>query len=159
MRVVALVLAGMALVLLLASGLALAITKVGGTGNDRLIGTKGPDKLVGKGGRDNIEGRGGKDVIRGGPGSDSPSGTGSRGLHGDFGADVIWGGPGDDLLSDGPPIDSAVDSLGGGDGNDWLIASNTPAARDVLRCGAGRDRATVDREDEVRDCESVDLVP
>ena len=49
MRLVALVLAGMALVLLLASGVALAITKVGGPGNDNLIGTNGPDNLRGKG--------------------------------------------------------------------------------------------------------------
>jgi Ca2+-binding RTX toxin-like protein len=137
-------------------GGALAVTKVGGPGNDNLKGTKGPDKLLGKGGRDNIEGFGGKDVIRGGQGSNPPSRSGTRGLHGDFGADVILGGPGDDLLTDGPPLDSNVDSLGGGDGDDWLIAGNSPAARDVLRCGAGRDRASVDRKDEVRDdCEKV----
>jgi hypothetical protein len=93
-------------------GGALAVTKVGGPGNDNLKGTKGPDKLLGKGGRDNIEGFGGKDVIRGGQGSNSPSRSGTRGLHGDFGADVILGGPGDDLLTDGPPLDSNVDSLG-----------------------------------------------
>jgi hypothetical protein len=49
MRVVALVLAGMALVLLLASGVALALTKVGGPRGDTLMGTKGSDKLLGMG--------------------------------------------------------------------------------------------------------------
>ena len=49
MQRVALVLAGMALALLLASGLALALTKVGGPGHDVLMGTKGSDKLLGRG--------------------------------------------------------------------------------------------------------------
>jgi Ca2+-binding RTX toxin-like protein len=172
MQRVALVLAGMALVLLLASGVALALNKIIGTkGSDLLIGTNGPDWLNGKGGndrligredRDNILGSRGNDVIRGGPGSDSPRGPGTWGLHGDIGADVIHGGPGDDLLTDGSTNHGdGVDRLGGGGGDDWLIASSSaPPSRDVLRCGAGRDRASVDREDEVRDdCERVDLFP
>jgi hypothetical protein len=49
MRRVALVLAAMALALLLASGVALAVTKVGGPGPDTLMGTKGSDTLAGRG--------------------------------------------------------------------------------------------------------------
>jgi hypothetical protein len=48
---VALVLAAMALALLLASGVAWAVTKVGGPGPDTLMGTKGSDTLAGRGHR------------------------------------------------------------------------------------------------------------
>ena len=51
------------------------------------------------------------------------------------------------------PGDSAVDILDGGDGNDFLITENRPAAPDIVRCGAGRDFASVDRKDIVSDCE------
>jgi Ca2+-binding RTX toxin-like protein len=141
---------------------ALAITKVGTKGPDTLIGTKDTDKLRGKGGSDRLIGRegtddilggGGNDVIRGGPGSDDDV-LRDWGLDGGDGADVIHGGPGDDFLSDG--ADRAEDRLGGGDGNDGIDAEDSPGARDVIRCGAGKDRAFVDGKDEVRDdCEQV----
>ena len=159
MRVVALVLAGMALALPLASGVALALTKVGGPRGDTLMGTKGPDKLLGRGSSDWIDGRGGKDVIRGGPGGDnvlSPA-IGELDGGGGGGADDISGGTGADDLSDGPMGDAAVDSLRGNRGDDFLHSANRPAARDIVDCGAGRDDfAAVDRRDEVRDnCERV----
>ena len=56
--------------------------------------------------------------------------------------------------------DSAVDILYGGGGNDFIISSsyNRPAARDIVSCGAGRDFASVDPKDIVRnDCERVQL--
>jgi Ca2+-binding RTX toxin-like protein len=46
------VLAGMALALLLASGVALAVNKVGTNGPDTLKGTNWDDNLLGKGGKD-----------------------------------------------------------------------------------------------------------
>src|ERR687894_2357729 len=52
MRRVVLVLGAMALALLLASGVALAVTKIGTDGPDTLRGTDGNDKLIGKGGDD-----------------------------------------------------------------------------------------------------------
>jgi Ca2+-binding RTX toxin-like protein len=123
MRRTVLLLATMALTLLVASGVALAETK---------IGTNGPDFLKGTNGSDWIEGRGGKDVIS--------------------------GGPGDDELFDGQFHEGAVDTLEGGVGNDFLIAKNGPAARDIVSCGAGRnDWAEVDRKDIVSDdCEKPD---
>jgi hypothetical protein len=54
MRRVALVLAAMALALLLASGVALAVTKIGTDGPDTLRGTNRADNLVGRGGGDII---------------------------------------------------------------------------------------------------------
>jgi Ca2+-binding RTX toxin-like protein len=146
----------MALVLLLASGVALALTKVGGPRGDTLMGTNGSDKLLGKGGSDWIEGRGGKDEIRGGRGNDEPLAPVVGDLDGGGGADIISGGPGRDTLGDGPMDDSSVDRLMGNRGDDWLFSANRPVARDFLSCGAGMDHAESDRKDIVRDnCERV----
>jgi hypothetical protein len=40
-----------------------------------------------------------------------------------------------------------------GPGNDQILARN--GKRETIDCGAGRDRATVDRDDPVRGCERV----
>src|SRR5918995_7245776 len=97
MRRTILLMVTMALTLLVASGVALAVTKIGTDGPDTLMGTKGSDQLLGRGGTDWIEGRGGKDVISGGPGNEhqlrfflSPIGM----LDGGPGGGVILGGPG-----------------------------------------------------------------
>ena len=151
-------LATMALTLLVASGVALAVIKVGGPGPDTLMGTKGSDTLAGRGSSDWIDGRAGKDVINGGPGDDDPLSPSIGNLDGGPGADIMSGGSGDDLMYDGG--DFAADILHGGDGNDFIIASsyNRPAARDIVSCGAGRDFASVDSKDIVRDdCERVQL--
>ena len=157
MRRTVVLLATMVLTLLVASGVALAVAKIGTDGPDTLRGTKGSDVLSGRGGTDWIEGRGGSDVIRGGPGDENPLTSRAIGiLDGGPGADVISGGPGVDDLIDGPwpGGDSAVDVLEGGDGSDFLDAENRPAARDIVSCGAGRDGAWVDRKDIVSDdCE------
>src|SRR5829696_1803731 len=157
MRRTVVLLATMVLSLLLASGVALAVVKIGTDGPDTLRGTKDSDVLSGRGGTDWIEGRGGSDVIRGGPGNDDPLSSRAIGsLDGGPGADVISGGPGVDDLWDGPwPGDSAVDILKGGNGNNFLGAANRPAARDIVSCGAGRDFAYVDRKDIVSDCERI----
>ena len=158
MRRTILMVTAVALTLMVASGVALAVTKIGTDGPDMLIGTKGSDELLGRGGTDWISGLGGNDVISGGPGNDDPLSSRAIGsLDGGRGADVISGGPGIDDLWDGPwPGDSAVDTLEGGEGNDFLGAANRPAARDIVSCGAGRDLAWVDRKDIVtNDCEET----
>jgi Ca2+-binding RTX toxin-like protein len=157
MRRAVVLLATTVLTLLVASAVALAVTRIGTDGPDTLMGTKGSDELLGRGGTDWIDGRAGKDVISGGPGDDNPLSSRAIGqLDGGRGADVISGGPGQDDLWDGPwPGDSAVDTLEGGDGNDFLGAANRPAARDIVSCGAGRDFAYVDRKDIVSDCERI----
>jgi len=159
MRRTIVLVATMALTLLVASGVAWAVIKVGGPGPDTLMGTKGSDTLAGRGNSDWIDGRAGKDVINGGPGDDDPLSPAIGILDGGPGADVISGGPGGDMLIDGPsPGDSAVDILYGGDGNDFFITDNRPPARDIVSCGAGRDFASVDPKDIVRgDCERVQL--
>ena len=97
-----------------------------------IVGTNGADYLAGGGGNDSISGRGGNDTIKGGAGSDS--------LDGGAGNDVIDGGPGGDRIQ-------------GGAGSDTILAAD--GVVDVIDCGDGNDRAVVDRNDKVVNCESV----
>jgi Ca2+-binding RTX toxin-like protein len=69
----------------------------------------------------------------------------ARGLRG---ADEIRGGYGEDVLSGG----RGADFLRGQD-----IFSQSGAFRDVVDCGPGNDRASVDFRDRVVDCEDVVL--
>ena len=70
MRRTILQVATMALTLLVASGVALAVNKIGTDGPDTLRGTNGTDNLIGKGGNDILFALGGKDTLIGGPGKD-----------------------------------------------------------------------------------------
>jgi hypothetical protein len=118
-------------VCLIAAALAPAVTRHGGPGPDRLVGTKKADVLDGKGGADTLLGKKGADRLIGGPG-----------------ADTIVGGKGRDQINSkkGVLVDSA--------GNDLIKARDGTA--DVINCGAGDDKAIVDRvEDGVFDCEKV----
>lgn len=101
--------------------------------SEDLRGTRRADDLVGGEGGQTIRGRGGADTITGGQGEDC--------LIGGTGGDRVSGGRGDDLLR-------------GGAGRDLLRSGGDPA-RDLVLCGAGRDRARVDPRDRVRGCESV----
>jgi Ca2+-binding RTX toxin-like protein len=93
------------------------VTRTGGSGNDRFIGTSGADNLRGGGGHDYLEGQGGPDR-----------------LIGDSGDDIIygnafvyepswWAEPGHPLYN---LIASAYDhdTLGGGSGNDRILLAN-----------------------------------
>jgi hypothetical protein len=54
----------------------------------------------------------------------------------------------DDLLADGTFFrEFQRDALAAGDGNDEISAFNSPASRDIVGCGTGRDTAEVDRKD------------
>jgi uncharacterized delta-60 repeat protein len=97
-----------------------------------LSGTGLDDRLVGTSSGDAIDGEGGADRISGLGGGDC--------LTGGTGADVISAGAGRNVIR-------------GGSGNDRISARN--GARDVVNCGTGRDRATVDRVDRVTACEVV----
>jgi hypothetical protein len=97
-----------------------------------IVGSMRADYLPGGGGNDVIFGRGGNDTILGGAGNDR--------LEGGPGSDVVDGGSGSDVLSGGP-------------GSDTLRAAD--GHKDRVVCGAGRDRALVDRVDVVSGCESV----
>src|ERR687894_3015061 len=84
------VLMGTAVMLLVASGVAFAVTRIGGPGDNIIYGTNNPDKIDGRSGDDTIYGRGGNDrCARGGY------------LVGSEGNDIIYGGAGDDDLFGG----------------------------------------------------------
>jgi Ca2+-binding RTX toxin-like protein len=175
MRRVALLLTVMAAALVLASGVALAVNRVGTNGPDTLRGTdgadnlsglRGEDKLLGKGGEDNLSGGAGKDVVLGG--DERRPGGGDKNLAGgggnDFvgagrGSDNASGGDGNDLLVDGNLGESSRDNLSGGSGKDVIFANHVPAFGDVVSCGGGFDRVLADRKDTVAgDCERVVVV-
>lgn len=168
--------------LLLGSGLALAVNKVGTQGRDFLQGTDGADHLVGKSENDRIFSLAGKDNVIGGPGKDWVWGGRRSSLHGDLpvhytpsggekkliggpGNDVLWGGKGsdnavgnsgNDLLVGGEYHHPVKDTLSGGGGNDVFGVDNDPAGKDIVRCGGGFDWVFADRKDVVAaDCEKV----
>ena len=70
MRRTIVLLTTMALALLVASGVAWAVNKVGTDGPDTLRGTNGADNLIGKGGNDRLFALRGRDTLLGGPGKD-----------------------------------------------------------------------------------------
>jgi hypothetical protein len=178
MRRTIVLLATIALTLLVASGVALAVNKIGTDGPDTLRGTNGDDNLIGKGGNDRLFALDGRDTLLGGPGKDwldtrldtSPKKfrTGDKNLLGGPGNDIVVGGrgsdkvvgeEGNDFLVDGPVSDVALDVVSGGDGNDVLLVDNAPAAKDIATCGGGFERVLADSKDLVAsDCERVRIV-
>jgi Ca2+-binding RTX toxin-like protein len=172
-RRVVLVLAATALTLLLASGVAWALNKVGTNGPDTLRGTHGDDNLVGLGGNDELFAQRGNDNLLGGPGKDVVTaetergrsyggkknmvgGTGNDFVFGGKGSDNVVGGRGNDYLIDGYEANPKKDAISGGPGNDVFWSWNNPAGKDVLTCGSGVDRVFADRNDlAAPDCEKV----
>ena len=127
------VLAVAALMMALSAGVATALEKIGGPGDDRLTGTNRADHLDGKGGDDSIAGLGGDDrMLVGGFGDDTVSGgagedvivgfgftknwvnedPGADTLSGEGGRDALQGGLGPDTLSGGDGPDFISDGLG-----------------------------------------------
>jgi hypothetical protein len=109
MRRVVLVLALMAATLVAASGMAMAVNK---------IGTNGPDTLKGTDGADNLLGRGGNDVLFGFGGRDN--------LFGEDGKDWVLGG------NERRPLGGDKD-LVGGSGNDAVLGGTGPTNNSVVR--------------------------
>ena len=99
--------------------------------------------IVGTAKRDYLAGGGYDDVILGLAGNDT--------LLGGAGDDRIDGGAGNDIITGG----AGADRLFGGTGSDTIYAAD--GERDIVDCGAGRDRAVVDSFDKVVNCEVVDL--
>ena len=90
---------------------------------------------------DILKGTAGPDLLRGLAGNDK-----LKGLAGD---DCLDGGAGNDALNGG----LGKDKLTGGTGNDVIDAADH--TKDIVDCGKGRDRATVDKIDRVKGCEKV----
>ena len=103
-------------------------------------GSAGPDRMVGTSGDDVLRGRAGPDILSGGRGDDR--------LVGGAGRDVLRGGPGSDEFN----------MIDGGErpspGRDRIVARD--GGPDQVNCGAGSDVALVDvEEDGVFNCETV----
>ena len=177
MRRTIVLLATMTLTLLVASGVALAVTRIGTDGPDTLRGTKGNDNLIGKGANDTLLSLAGDDTLLGGPGKDVVNGgslaqplagnknlvggEGNDAVQGGLGSDNVLGGEGNDYLFGGefdtPPV---KDTLSGAEGNDVIDVLNKPAGKDVVTCGSGFDRVLADRADAVApNCEKVLIGP
>jgi Ca2+-binding RTX toxin-like protein len=160
----------------------------GGGGTDRLDGGAGDDDLHGDADADTLAGGAGADILDGGAATDlvdyaaaasavtvSLDGVrndgekgedwvrdverirGSRGpdtLVGKATVNTIDGGAGDDLIDAG----GGPDSVNAGPGRDVVLARDD--FRDAVACGAGRDLAIVDEQDDVRSgrerCERAD---
>lgn len=170
-RTLVLLLAAMMAALLLASGVAWAVNKVGTQGRDFLKGTDGADNLAGRGNNDRIFGLAGKDHLIGGPRKDvvvggseryTPYG-GEKHLLGGPGNDVVFGGKGSDNISGNEGNDfvangpnPSTDKLYAGDGKDVVGAFNDPAGKDTVACGGGFDWVFADKKDAVApNCEKV----
>ena len=126
---------------------------------DLLLGRAGDDVLSGLGGNDHLEGDAGNDLLLGGADDDRLYGrTGNDRLNGGTGNDLLEGGRGRDTLRGDAGNDRLNgglddDRIYGGAGNDIVIAVGGGA--DTIDCGPGKDKAYVDRNDTVRNCETV----
>lgn len=122
----------------------------GGAGADTLTGYGANDVLVGLAGADRIVGGGGDDALAGGDDRDNMDGAdGNDSLRGGAGDDKLNGRAGNDKLGG----DAGRDTFSGGAGNDTISARDRSVDR--INCGAGRDKAVVDRTDRVSGCETV----
>src|SRR5829696_1661626 len=168
MRRVILLLTMMTATLVVASGVALAVNKIGTNGPDTLKGTNGADNLLGKGANDVLFSLAGKDTLLGEQGKDwvlggneqrplggvknLVGGPGNDGVLGGKDSDNVTGNSGNDFVNG----DFGPDTIMGGEGNDVLDLINKPAKRDVVTCGGGFDRVLADTEDVIApDCEKV----
>jgi Ca2+-binding RTX toxin-like protein len=156
---------GIALALVLASGVALARNEVGTNGPDTLRGTNGADNLLGEGANDVLFGLGGRDNLVGGPGKDAVLGgnerrpqrgdknllgeSGNDGVLGERGSDRVVGEEGRDLLDGGRGSDRIV----GEEGSDWLVDGpfGDTSKDDTLSGGDGNDVFFVDNGPPTRD--------
>jgi Ca2+-binding RTX toxin-like protein len=158
MRRATLLLLAVMTTVLLATGVALAATFKGTSGNDLIYGTSDSDTLnvanngtKGTDGADGLFGKGGNDVLYGGAGNDNWTTTlgydkdGNKitaGLYGGGGDDTAYGGAGDDKMM-------------GHDGNDTLddsspYSTSSPGDWDLAYGGTGNDTANL-VDGDVRD--------
>jgi Ca2+-binding RTX toxin-like protein len=172
MRRTLLSLTTMLVALLLASGVALAVNKIGTNGPDTLRGTNGNDNLIGKGGNDRLFSLNGRDTLLGGPGKDFVADTPRNvSLRGDKiflggpgndivlvgkGSDNVLGDAGNDFLVDDGANEFSQDRFSGGPGDDVIDVMHYRSAQDLVVCGSGFDRVAANSNDVVAsDCEKV----
>jgi Ca2+-binding RTX toxin-like protein len=181
-RIVMTMLTTMAMLLVVACGMALAAsvincpnqlntTSCSGTGQaDTMNGSDVYDLMFGKGGTDTMKGNKGEDIMDGGPGTDyvyggpgdDKDGFVAEGLWGgvDSAGDHVYGGVGNDYLMGGGYSEKGVDQLYGGKGNDLINASQRMSpitvgiSKEIVDCGPGTDTVYFDKGlDSVKNCE------
>jgi Ca2+-binding RTX toxin-like protein len=139
-----------------------ADVSIGGPGTDVMKDGKGADGPAGGEGADTIKAGKGNDRFRDFPIRQSRQGGGTescfRGfcaaMFGDEQNDVLKGGKGRDYMEG----EQGRDKMFGGKGDDVIDAANddTPGAKDLVKCGDGRDVVFANGRDEVADdCERV----
>ena len=105
---------------------------IGGSGNDRLVGSDLPNALWGQGGDDVVDGRGGADWLNGGAGSDTADYS-SRTKSLSLSIDSLWN---DGEAGEGDSIGFDIERLVGGSAPDTLLGSD---GADQLEGGDGTD--------------------
>lgn len=127
-RAILMLLAVMAALLVVASGIAVASTINGDNRANTLRGTDKKDTIKGRGGNDKIYGKKGNDRLVGGRGKDA--------VYGSYGNDILLGGPNPDIIKGGSDYDVLIggpgpdklygqddgDEINGGKGNDEMYA-------------------------------------
>ena len=116
----------------LPSGVALAVERTGGAGNDRMNGGTGDDVQTGGEGNDTIFANIGVDTTDGGNGNDT-----------------LWALARSDVQPDATGVDPNGDSLDGGNGDDTFRTRDGEVDR--ITCGDGNDRALLDNVDVITD--------
>ena len=108
-----------ALVLVVATGVAFAAVLTGNQNANTILGTSADDDITGAAGNDTLAGRAGNDTMYGDSGDDSVRGNmGTDYVDGGRGNDIVNGGDGDnDLVNviDALPGDTAIGGRGTGD--------------------------------------------
>jgi Ca2+-binding RTX toxin-like protein len=148
-----------------------SVTLRGDAGDDRLVGGPAADTLDGGDGNDVLDGGDGPDVIYGAGGTDTVDYStreaavtvttaggiddGQAGEHDNVDSSVenVVGGAGNDRLRGARNVPNR---LQGGAGDDALISYDRDGVTDELECGKGTDRVDIDGFDIITDdCETV----
>lgn len=104
----------------------------GGTGNDAMTGGSGNDLLFGGSDNDTLTGNAGNDTLYGGAGNDS--------IVAGNGNDVVNGNAGDDTIDASSSTLAAAHTLGGGQGQDSIVAATVAGSTgDIINGGLGND--------------------
>ena len=144
-----------AVMIVVAAGMALAVTEVGTNASETIPGTAGLDQLYGLGGDDTIRGFAEDDKEIGGTGADTLfGGLGDDRQRGGIGKDIVYGGNGYDESWG----QEGADILKGGDQNDRLHARDGIPNNDFVIGGGGtEDHCYADSMDEINKetCENI----
>lgn len=110
----------------------------GGNGDDLLVGAAGDDVLIGGAGNDWLNGDGGDDILIGGRTAAALSNTALRDASDDWASSSTMAAS---LTAPGAIIDTQSDTMRGGGGGDWFLASAPDSVLDFK--GFQNDQVTI----------------